>query len=95
MDARGAEDARRVVAGRRRVGCVDGQAGAGDTADVVGFACFEVIEVDVTPEKIIRGRFLCPDLHPQQFEECMEGLGPTGTGGENFGVRADRPVLVR
>jgi Flp pilus assembly protein TadG len=68
---------------------------SGDTADVVGFVCFELIEVQVTPEKIIRGRFLCPDDHPDQVRTCLEGLGPTGTGGENFGIRADRPVLVR
>jgi hypothetical protein len=68
---------------------------SGDTADVVGFACFEVMEVDVNPQKIIRGRFLCPEQHPQQFKECAEGMGPTGTGGLDFGMRADRPVLVR
>jgi Flp pilus assembly protein TadG len=68
---------------------------AGDSADVVGFVCFEVMEVNVSPDRIVRGRFLCPELHPQEFETCLDGLGPTGTGGANFAIRADLPVLVR
>lgn len=62
----------------------------GDTADIVGFVCFEIMEIEVTPGKIIRGRFLCPT--DPLFTEC--DLGATGTGGGNFGIRATRPVLV-
>jgi hypothetical protein len=67
----------------------------GTPVDVVGFVCFEIREVTVVPDKIIRGSFLCPELHPQKFAQCASGLGLKGTGGENFGIRADLPVLVR
>ena len=65
--------------------------GAGTVADMVGFVCFEIREVISSPDHIIKGRFLCPtdDL----FDECK--VGPTGTGGDDFGIRADFPVLVR
>ena len=63
----------------------------GTAADMVGFVCFEIREVLVTPEKIIKGRFLCPD--DPLFAECP--IGPTGSGGDDFGIRADFPVLVR
>jgi len=63
----------------------------GTVADMVGFVCFEIREVIVTPDKIIKGRFLCPD--DPLFAECP--IGPTGTGGDDFGIRADFPVLVR
>jgi len=62
----------------------------GSPAQMVGVVCFEVREVDVTPDKIIRGTFMCPG-HPR-FAEC--DIGSTG-GGANFGVIATRPVLVR
>lgn len=64
-------------------------------ADVVGFVCFEIREITVTPDKMIRGTFLCPDLHPARFQQCLAGIGTTGSGGTNFGIRADIPVLVR
>jgi len=64
---------------------------AGTAAEMVGFVCFEIREVLVTPEKIIKGRFLCPS--DPLFAECP--IGPTGTGGDDFGIRADFPVLVR
>jgi Flp pilus assembly protein TadG len=63
----------------------------GTVAEMVGFVCFEIREVLVTPEKIIKGRFLCPD--DPLFAECP--IGPTGSGGDDFGIRADFPVLVR
>jgi hypothetical protein len=63
----------------------------GTAADMVGFVCFEIREVMVTPDKIIKGRFLCPS--DPLFAECP--IGPTGTGGECFGITADFPVLVR
>jgi hypothetical protein len=64
---------------------------AGTAAQMVGFVCFEIREVLVTPDKIIKGRFLCPD--DPLFAECP--IGPTGTGGDCFGIQADFPVLVR
>jgi Flp pilus assembly protein TadG len=63
----------------------------GTVADMVGFVCFEIREVIVTPDKIIKGRFLCPS--DPLFEHCP--IGPTGSGGDDFGIRADFPVLVR
>jgi len=63
----------------------------GDPAKVVGLVCFEIREVVVTPDKIIRGRFLC-EGDPLHTEEC-DLISPTG--GEDFDVRADIPVLVR
>jgi len=64
---------------------------AGTHAQMVGFVCFEIREVLATPEKVIKGRFLCPS--DPIFDECP--IGPTGTGGDDFGIRADFPVLVR
>jgi hypothetical protein len=58
---------------------------------MVGFVCFEIRGVLVTPEKIIKGRFLCPS--DPLFAECP--IGPAGSGGEDFGIRTDFPVLVR
>jgi Flp pilus assembly protein TadG len=64
---------------------------AGKLSSIVGVVCFEIREVLVTPEKIIKGRFLC-DTDPL-MKECDVGI--TGGGGLNFGMRADLPVLVR
>jgi Flp pilus assembly protein TadG len=63
----------------------------GTETEIVGFVCFEVREVEVNPGKIIRGRFLCP-TDPLFEAECDI---TTGTGGLNFGIRADIPVLVQ
>jgi Flp pilus assembly protein TadG len=63
----------------------------GSPMDIVGFVCFEIREITVTPDKIIRGRFLC-ETDPL-FEIC--DVGTTVTGGLDFGIRADIPVLVR
>ena len=65
--------------------------GSGAAMDMVGFVCFEVREVLATPEKLIKGRFLCPS--DPLWDECP--IGPTGTGGGDYGIRADFPVLVR
>ena len=71
--------------------CQTGINCAGGVAnEIVGFVCFEVREVVVTPDKIIRGRFLCPT--DALFSEC--DAGTTTTGGLDFGFRADIPVLV-
>jgi Flp pilus assembly protein TadG len=58
---------------------------------VIGAVCFEIREVKVTPEKEILGQFFCP----QQRPELNCDLGGSGSGGEDFGVRATRPVLVQ
>jgi len=63
----------------------------GNAMKMVGFVCFEIREVISTPNKVIKGRFLCPS--DPLFEECP--IGPTGTGGDDFGIRASFPVLVR
>lgn len=63
----------------------------GGTADLVGFVCFEMREIVVTPDKVIKGRFLCPS--DPLYSECDSG--DATSGGLNFGVRAEIPVLVR
>lgn len=63
----------------------------GSPMKVVGAVCFEVREITVTPDKIIRGRFICES--DALFDEC--DLGLTRSGGQNFGIRADIPVLVQ
>jgi Flp pilus assembly protein TadG len=57
---------------------------------VLGAVCFEIREINVTPDKEILGRFFCPDQRP----ELQCGIPGAGSGGENFGIRATRPVLV-
>ena len=69
----------------------DTHCAGGSPAQLVGVVCFELREVTVTPDKIIRGRFLCPT--DPLFDEC--DLGPLDSGGLDFGLRADFPVLVR
>jgi Flp pilus assembly protein TadG len=69
----------------------DTHCAGGDTAQMVGIVCFEIREITVTPDKIIRGRFLCPD--DDLMTDCDTGFG--GSGGLDFGIRADIPVLVR
>jgi hypothetical protein len=63
----------------------------GSETEIVGFVCFEVREVETVPGKIIRGRFLCP-TEPLFEAECDI---TTGSGGDDFGIRADIPVLVQ
>lgn len=63
----------------------------GSPMRIVGVVCVEIREIEVTPAKIIRARFLC-ETDPL-FELCDIGL--TVTGGLDFGIRADIPVLVR
>jgi hypothetical protein len=61
----------------------------GDAQEVVGGVCFEIREIQVTPEKIIKGRFLCQG--DALWDECDLGGLP---GGDDFDVRATIPVLV-
>jgi hypothetical protein len=44
----------------------------------------------VTPDKIIRGTFMCPG-HPRWADCEINGTG----GGGDFGIIAEIPVLVR
>jgi hypothetical protein len=64
------------------------QCATGNTQDIVGFLCMDIREVIVTPDKIIKGDFLC-STDPR----CdMPGFGP---GGPLIGtISADFPVIV-
>jgi len=74
------------------VECQDGlNCSSRQAMKVKGAVCFEIREITVTPDKIIRGTFMCPD-HPR-WDEC--DLGITGSGGLDFNIRADLPVLVQ
>ena len=75
-----------VIECQTGIGC-----SGGSETEVVGFACFEVREVAGAPQKVIRGRFLCPS--DPLFEEC--DTGNQCSGGGNYGIRADIPVLVQ
>ena len=62
--------------------------GGGSPQTVVGFVCFDIHEVLVTPDKIIKGDFVCP-TDPR----CdTKGLGPGGT--IPGAISAQYPVLV-
>lgn len=77
-----------VVESQEWNGCERG----GQTWDMVGFVCFEIQEVVVEPNKRIMGRFVCPQEETDpRYDKCSLG----GVGGEDFGVFAKRPVLVR
>ena len=69
----------------------DSHCAGGSPARVEGFVCFEIREVEDAPGKVIRGRFLCSG--DALMSEC--NLGPTGSSGKDFGIRADIPLLVR
>jgi hypothetical protein len=58
---------------------------------MVGVVCFDIQEVVDSPDNRIKGRFLCKN--DIRYEDC--DVGRTGTGGEDFDIRADFPVLVR
>jgi hypothetical protein len=71
----------------------DAHCAGGGTFHIVGAVCFEIREIIVTPDKIIKGRFLCQG--DPGFSQCGIGGPGSGSGGLNFGVRAGVPVLVR
>lgn len=80
------------VVGLPVVACqTDDHCAGPETADIVGFVCFEIMEIEVTPGKLIRGKFLCPG--DPRYDDCE--LGATGSGGQNFGIRATIPSLVQ
>jgi Flp pilus assembly protein TadG len=68
------------------------QCASGNPANVVGVVCFDVNQVQPTPDKIIRGEFVCPS--DPRFQQCDQGgFGPGGT--IDTGLDAQAPVLVR
>ena len=71
----------------------DDHCAGGDPAYIVGAVCFEIREIIVTPNKVIKGRFLCQG--DALFSQCGIGGPGSGSGGLNFGVRAGVPVLVQ
>jgi hypothetical protein len=64
------------------------QCASGNTQEIVGFLCMDIREVIVTPDKIIKGDFICAS-----DPRCdMPGFGP---GGSVIGsISADYPVIV-
>jgi hypothetical protein len=68
----------------------DANCATGSSAQLVGFVCVEIREIEESPLNLIRTRFLCES--DPLFDEC--DLDRTTTGGLDFGIRADVPVLV-
>ena len=61
---------------------------SGDPQYVIGFLCMDIREIIVTPDKIIKGDFLC-STDPR----CdTTGFGPGGTIAGS--ISADYPVIV-
>ena len=60
----------------------------GDTQYIVGFLCMDIREIIVTPDKLIKGNFICPN-----DPRCDKpGYGP---GGKVVGsITAAYPVIV-
>jgi Flp pilus assembly protein TadG len=77
----------------------------GGTWKINGGVCFEIREI-LAPagdyddsSRVIKGRFLCPNspdaTERELFDEfCRDDSGPQDPGGCDFGMRADRVVLV-
>jgi len=64
------------------------QCAGGDTQYIVGFLCMDIHEVIVTPDKLIKGDFIC-STDPR----CdKKGFGPGG--GIAGSISADYPVIV-
>jgi hypothetical protein len=63
----------------------------GSAPEMVGVVCFDIQEVVASPDNRIKGRFLCKE--DIKYDDC--DVGRSGTGGKDFDVRADFPVLVR
>jgi Flp pilus assembly protein TadG len=64
---------------------------SGSPQRIVGVACFDLQEVIVTPDKIIKGSFVCPGDPRFDGSACDVGFGP---GGEVPTLDAQYPVLV-
>jgi Flp pilus assembly protein TadG len=64
------------------------QCASGDRSRIVGFLCMDIREIIVTPDKIIKGDFIC-----STDSRCdTVGFGPGGT--LVGGISADYPVIV-
>jgi Flp pilus assembly protein TadG len=64
------------------------QCASGDTQHIVGFLCMDIREIIVTPDKLIKGDFIC-STDPR----CDKpGFGPGG--GLAGSISADYPVIV-
>jgi len=64
------------------------QCAGGDTQYIVGFLCMDIREIIVTPDKIIKGDFICAT-----DSRCDKpGFGPGGTIAGS--ISADYPVIV-
>jgi cysteine-rich repeat protein len=50
---------------------------SGSPKAITGALCFEIREIRVIPDRVIAGRFLCPERDPELFAECE--LGPLFT----------------
>lgn len=60
----------------------------GDPQIVVGFVCFDVKEVIVTPDKVIKGSFVCSS------DPRCDNAGMKPGGGLFGGISAEYPVIV-
>ncbi len=65
-----------------------GGCGSGDPQNVVGFVCFDVQEVVVTPDKIIKGSFVCSS------DPRCDNAGMKPGGGLFGGISSEYPVIV-
>jgi len=64
------------------------QCASGDTQQIVGFLCMDIREIIVTPDKLIKGDFIC-----STDSRCDKpGFGPGG--GLIGSISADYPVIV-
>jgi len=78
------------IVGLPMIQCQNPGAGCagGDTQYIVGFLCMDIKEIIVTPDKIIKGDFIC-----STDERCNKtGFGPGG--GIIGSISADFPVIV-
>ncbi len=72
----------------------------GDNFQITGGVCFQVREVTGPPDRLVKGRFLCPDDPDPDVRDLYEShcADPPGDqdrpGGCNFGDRAEQVVLV-
>ena len=78
-----------IVECQNRAGDEPGdQCASGDPQEIVGFLCMDIHEIVVTPDKIIKGDFIC-----SSDSRCSKtGFGPGGTLAGS--ISADYPVIV-
>lgn len=61
---------------------------SGDPQNIVGFVCFDIQEVVVTPDKIIKGSFVCSS------DPRCDNAGMKPGGGLFGGISSEYPVIV-